>query len=110
MKKLISYIILLAFLSINNLSFVLAQEEINPLQKESLNIIDKFETITQDNIEKIDNKLKNEDLKEKLETKHEEIKTLLEETKEEIKDTNNKEELKSILEETAKTITLKTTA
>jgi hypothetical protein len=110
MKKLISYIILLTFLSVNNLTFVFAQEEITPLQKESLNIIGKFDTITQDNIDKIDKKLKDVDLKDKLETKHEEIKTLLEEKKEEIKNTSDKGELKNILQETANTITLKTVA
>lgn len=107
MKKIITSILLLCFLWVNNLTYVYAEEKLTWVQKLSLFTLDKLEEETKQTIENVEKQITDYELKWKLEDKKEEINQLIKETQEEIKQEKDKEELKEILDETTKILTLK---
>lgn len=111
MKKLLSYIVLLCFFSVNNISFVFADNDVlNKTQISTINALDKIEDKVINTLDKVETKIKDEEQKEKLQEKQEEIQELIEQTKHDIAWEKDNKEIKEILQETLDTITLKAVA
>ncbi len=106
MKKLLSSLLLLTFISVNNLTFVLANEkwDTNAIQLENtLELLENKIILALDNSSL---KIKDEDIKDKIEQKQQEIQQYIQESKDNLQ-WATKTEIKEKLEEIQKTVVLK---
>ena len=110
MKKLLSYIVLLSFISSSNFTFVFASNTTSVWEKEIQNtekLLDSLESNLSNILETAWEKIKNQDILDKIETKKEEIKELVEQAKEELQEANSKTELNQKVQVVQNTLVLK---
>lgn len=112
MKKILSYIVLVSLVSLNNLTFVFASDsdQLVSNKQNSIILLDKLENKLDTTLDSIETKIKDENIKEQIEEKQAEIENYINKKQAEIKKENSSSDIKSIIEETTKVVTLKAVA
>ena len=113
MKKAIAYICLLfIFVSQTQIGVIYAQEsaKVEAAQDQNIEVLDKVEGVIGTVMDRLDDKVRNIEIKEQLQEKEAEIEKYIEETQEKIADESDPEEMKEIVLEAKKTVVLKVIA
>lgn len=87
--------------------FAQSASEVTQVQDASTQILDTLDTIAQTTLEKIEDKTRNQELKEKIDVKKEEISEFLVETSQSISESRSTQEIQEELAEARKTVVLK---
>jgi peptidoglycan hydrolase CwlO-like protein len=110
MKKFLSLLLLLVF-NITSFQILPIYAQYNSsLEKDkqkNIEVLDKVEKIIDKSIDKIDEKIKNEDISKRLREKEKEIEEYIEDTQDKIEQENSKRDIKKLLNDAKKTVVLK---